>query len=58
MDPESTSSGIYRQEAVAHYLRDADSPGLLRTGPVWTRTMTLVTATLVVAALAFVVFAL
>jgi len=58
MDPESERAGIFRHEAVAHYLRDADSPGLLRTGPLWTRTLTLVTAALLISALAFLVLAM
>jgi hypothetical protein len=58
MDDEPERASIYRPEAVAHYLGDEDSPGLLRTGPIWTRTLTLISAALLAAALAFVVFAL
>lgn len=56
MDAESGHSNIYRDEAVAHYLGDNESPGLLRTAFFWTRTMMWVSAALAAGALAFVVF--
>lgn len=53
MQSDSSGSRLFRDEAIKHHLRDADSRGVLKSSPLWTWSLLLISGALAIAAVVF-----